>query len=700
MTNSAKVAGILSGSIGASNTSTELSAASSLTFGSIEAILEHLKDILIRPVQPNYFLIPHFHGCIDKAAATSRLASQSPGTFLSRFGDAEDSIAVHVVSASTPTATKDVDLSSFQSEPKIESFALERVLASSQVKHLGVTYASLEAFVKQCKTPMTTPLLAEQEKLEEPAIIEDGTLEKIVEKLYDGSHLGVAQVFLLTYRAFATPAAVLNILRERIHYHREHNQDRTFRLRMGNFVKTWITEYSWDIKDEKDFHKLCSKLAHDLAQDPGTSAIGQQLSILIQKQQESNAPAQPSSPAPNSPMPMIPLSRILRVDRLTLSQSSSQSNIAGSGSSTLETSTSHDDEGFGERYDEDDEAGSSPGSSSGNSGGVLSNSSPGNYSPVQTSSSTAPIPSMLGTISGPRRADSGPLLYSPKDKDSARVSISLSSGSVLPPTGGSLRGAITMRGPPQDQGTFVRSVLEIPVTELAEQLTLIEAEVFQSIPLHEFLQQGWLKSDKETRSPHLLRMVRLSTRLSRWVVAEILSDDKPVKRAKVIEYFVQVCHELLKLNNFNGIMAVLAALSGSAIGRLKKTWDAFSKARKKELDELHTIMDTDSNWSKYRTALMKAPPPKIPYLGLVLTDLVFIEDGNQDRLPSGHINWVKCELLAECLHQVQLSQQSQYRIAPNDTLVDGYVLEVAKTMTEREAYDRSLVVEPRKANKK
>ena len=246
---------------------------------------------------------------------------------------------------------------------------------------------------------------------------------------------------------------------------------------------------------------------------------------------------------------------------------------------------------------------------------------------------------------------------------------------------------------------LLKSVLDIPVVELAEQLTLIEYEVFTAIPLHEFLQQGWLKSDKETRSPNLLKMARFSTRLSRWVVSEILTDDKPVKRAKLIEYFVQLCHELLKLRNFNGIMAILAALSGSAVGRLKKTWDLFSRARKKELDELHSLMDTELNWTKYRSALLNAPPPKIPYLGLVLTDLVFIEDGNQDRLESGHINWVKCERLAECLHQVQLCQQSQYVITPNENLVDVYVLELAKTSTEREAYERSLVVEPRNSKK-
>lgn len=650
-----------------------------LLFPSIDGVLDHLKDIITRPAAPNYFVLPYFHGCLEREAALAKLAGQNPGTYLARFGDIEDTLALHVMASSAPLADGDLDLANFQSDAKVETLSVERIGGSEQVRHLGVTYPTLEKFVASYKTPMRTPLAVVQEKTEEPAVIEDGTLEKIVEKLYNGTEIGVAQVFLLTYRAFATPVAVLNILRERVHYHREHNQDRVYRLRMGNFVKTWLTEYSWDIKDEKDFFKLCGKFAFDLASDQATSAIGQQLFTLLQKNQDAAAHGTSSSPS-SLGVPALPNLKPLRADRANLNPANqaSHSRISSDGGSV-------DDASYGERYgDDDDTVGSGSPSSSGASspspgGTVLSNSAPG----------------------GPRRENSGPLTNSPRS-ESPRVSMSMSTDRVGSPSSATLRSTVSsnsLRLHDMNATAATRSVLEIPVVELAEQLTLIEAEVFVAIPCYEFLQQGWLKTDKETRSPNLLRMVRFSTRLSRWVVSEVLADERPQKRAKVIEYFVQLCHELLKLRNFNDIMAVLAALSGSAIGRLKKTWDAFPRAKKKELDELHSLMNTDSNWNKYRTTLMNAPPPKIPYLGLVLTDLVFIEDGNHDRLPSGHINWTKCELIAECLKQVQLCQQSPYGLAPNEALIDNYVLEYAKTMTEREAYERSLVVEPRKAKK-
>lgn len=41
-------------------------------------------------------------------------------------------------------------------------------------------------------------------------------------------------------------------------------------------------------------------------------------------------------------------------------------------------------------------------------------------------------------------------------------------------------------------------------------------------------------------------------------------------------------------------------------------------------------MNTAQSFKTYRTALRDATPPCLPYLGVHLSDLVFIEDGNAD----------------------------------------------------------------------
>lgn len=41
-------------------------------------------------------------------------------------------------------------------------------------------------------------------------------------------------------------------------------------------------------------------------------------------------------------------------------------------------------------------------------------------------------------------------------------------------------------------------------------------------------------------------------------------------------------------------------------------------------------MSTQQSFKNYRTALRDSSPPCLPYLGVHLSDLVFIEDGNAD----------------------------------------------------------------------
>ena len=39
-------------------------------------------------------------------------------------------------------------------------------------------------------------------------------------------------------------------------------------------------------------------------------------------------------------------------------------------------------------------------------------------------------------------------------------------------------------------------------------------------------------------------------------------------------------------------------------------------------------MDNTDNYAVYRKVMREAEPPAIPYLGLTLTDLVFLDEGN------------------------------------------------------------------------
>jgi hypothetical protein len=139
------------------------------------------------------------------------------------------------------------------------------------------------------------------------------------------------------------------------------------------------------------------------------------------------------------------------------------------------------------------------------------------------------------------------------------------------------------------------TLLEIDPQEMARQITILDFLLFSAIQPREFLGLGWLKGDKDLRSPNIVKMTTWSNHIVSWLTTEILAHRDIKSRVKIMDHIVaiamvcfangadkDVTHYVLtrqhldKLNNFNGIKEVLAALQCSAVYRLKKTKDVRS----------------------------------------------------------------------------------------------------------------------------
>jgi len=234
------------------------------------------------------------------------------------------------------------------------------------------------------------------------------------------------------------------------------------------------------------------------------------------------------------------------------------------------------------------------------------------------------------------------------------------------------------------------SLQDIHPEEIARQLTLIEHELFKAIQTQEMMKQRWIK-EKKNRTPNIHKMINRFNEVSLWVASEIVRVEDLKTRAIVLNRFIFIAQKCFELNNFNAVMEILSALNCSSVHRLKQTWELLPSKSLEVYESLVVLMNSEGNFNNYRESLKKARAPIVPYLGLTLTDLVFISEGNTDMMQENPklINWWKLNLIGNVIKEVQSFQETPYNLEKVES-IQNYLLSKNKMMTEDEMYQMSI----------
>jgi hypothetical protein len=132
---------------------------------------------------------------------------------------------------------------------------------------------------------------------------------------------------------------------------------------------------------------------------------------------------------------------------------------------------------------------------------------------------------------------------------------------------------------------------------VARQLTLIEHNLYRTTPC-ECLRQRWTSKSKATLAPNIISLIDRFNKVSRWCCSEVVREKDIKSRAVILNRFILIAsvYRLLftnylsithshattfmnrkqqcrELNNFNGVMEIMAGLQNAAAYRLKKTWN-------------------------------------------------------------------------------------------------------------------------------
>ncbi|DAA73120.1 TPA_exp: Uncharacterized protein A8136_5045 [Trichophyton benhamiae CBS 112371] len=240
--------------------------------------------------------------------------------------------------------------------------------------------------------------------------------------------------------------------------------------------------------------------------------------------------------------------------------------------------------------------------------------------------------------------------------------------------------------------------LDIDPTEFARQLTIIESRLYAKIKPTECLNKTWQKKagpGEAEPAPNVKALILHSNQLTNWVAEMILTQSDVRRRVVVIKHFVSVADKCRQLNNYSTLTSIISALGTAPIHRLARTWAQVSQKTAGTLEMIRKLMASTKNFGEYRETLHLANPPCIPFFGVYLTDLTFIEDGIPSLTQSDLINFNKRTKTAEVIRDIQQYQNAPYQLIPVPELQEYVLNNMQAAGDVHDMYERSLEIEPR-----
>ncbi|KAI0825148.1 ras GEF [Trametes gibbosa] len=187
-------------------------------------------------------------------------------------------------------------------------------------------------------------------------------------------------------------------------------------------------------------------------------------------------------------------------------------------------------------------------------------------------------------------------------------------------------------------------------SDIAQEITRIQCQFFLRIEPRHWLQHVLVQGKKDTESDPITTYSLISNHFGEWVVSLILCHDKPKARAKQIEKFIDVANRLRSICNYSGLRAVVAGINGATFEGDESLDLLRSKSAEhwKSFQQWDQLLQSTRSHQKYRMALRNTKGACIPALEVHISDLIRAHEGNPDYHDNDptKIHWAKFNMMA------------------------------------------------------
>jgi len=189
--------------------------------------------------------------------------------------------------------------------------------------------------------------------------------------------------------------------------------------------------------------------------------------------------------------------------------------------------------------------------------------------------------------------------------------------------------------------------------EIARNLTLISYKLLSCIDINELWTCKFTKDDKYTKAPNVMKVIDRFDKLMLFIIEDICSYETNKARAKLITKWANIAKRCRDLHNYNDLLIINQCFNHNLLKKMVSTWKKIPKSTLELISDLNKFCTNQQCYINIRREIVGCKHiAYIPYLGILLKELVDIENKYKYAEKFGEYNCINCVKLQKMYYIV------------------------------------------------
>jgi hypothetical protein len=187
------------------------------------------------------------------------------------------------------------------------------------------------------------------------------------------------------------------------------------------------------------------------------------------------------------------------------------------------------------------------------------------------------------------------------------------------------------------------NIFDFSDDEIAKNLTLISYKLLSCIDVNELWIGKFTKEDKYTKSPNVMKVIDRFDKLMLFIIEDICSYETNKARAKLITKWANIAKRCRDLHNYNDLLIINQCFNHNLLKKMVSTWKKLPKSTLELIADLNKFCSNQQCYINIRREIVGCKHiAYIPYLGILLKEIVDIENKDKYAEKFGEYNCINC----------------------------------------------------------